>query len=719
MTREHALQDHPREMNATAAEWPERRGAEVIPRNRSGRMHRLIKKAAVALVLLVVYFAAGKLGLRLALVNASASAIWPPTGITLAALLILGYEFWPVILIGAFLVNITTTGVLPTSITVALGNTLEALAGAYLVNRFAEGRQAMARAVNVFKFALLGGLIATAVSATIGVTSLCLDHLAAWSQFGSIWLTWWLGDSTGALTWTPLILLCLARNGETRMPRRWLEAAAFAACLFLSAEVVFSAHSPFSLQHYPVAFLFIPLLVWPAFRFGPRATAATILVLSLAANWSTLAGLGPFVRADANVSLLLLQAFTGVVSVTIVAVAAVVSERAEKELRLREAHSAAELVVQERTAALADANRRLEEELRRRVHVEEHLRASEERYRLLFRRSMAGICLATPEGSLLECNDSFAQFLGYGSAEELRNLRMEAIYFRPEERPALIARLMERGKLNNVELCSRKKDGTQVWLLSNLTIIEGSSETPVLIQASVVDITEITRAQEELRHLSAKLMNSQDEEHRKIARELHDSVGQYLAAISMAVDVARKEPESTARKLDEAAEMTRACIAEVRTISYLLHPPLLEELGLASAIRWYVEGFAARSGIQVQVKMADQLGRLGSDVELALFRVLQESLTNVHRHSGSKTAIINAGVDAKQAWLEVQDEGKGDANGGAASVPFRFGIGLTGMRERVKALGGVLEITRNERGTSVKAVVPLASKARQFVTNVS
>jgi PAS domain S-box-containing protein len=668
---------------------------------------RFPKKIAIAAGLLLVYFAAGKLGLRLALVNASTSTIWPPTGIALAALLILGYEFWPVILIGSFLVNITTTGTLVTSISIAFGNSLEAFAGAYLVNRFAGGRQAMAKAVNVFKFALLGGLMCTAVSATIGVLSLCLGHLAAWNQFQSVWLTWWLGDSTGALTWTPFLLLWCARNGGNRMRHRWLEAAALAACLFLAGEVVLSTHSPLSTGHYLVAFLFIPLLVWPAFRFGPRGTAATILLLSMATIWRTLHGFGPFMRVDENESLLLLQAFTGVVSVTSMAVAAVVSERAEKELRLREAHNTAESLVEQRTLALRDSNAKLEEELRHRFRTEEHLRASEERYRLLFKHSLAGICLTTPEGNLLECNDSFAQNLGYDSAEELGNLRMESIYFLPEERTELVAKLLKRGKLNNVELRCRRKDGTAAWLLSNLTVMK-TSDNEVVIQSSSVDISEIKRAQEELRHLSAKLMNSQDDERRKIARELHDSVGQYLAAMSMALESAKNDPGTLPRKLDEAAEIIRQCLGEIRTISHLLHPPLLDELGLGSAVKYYVEGFAARSEIRVQIEMPEELVRMGDNVEILLFRVLQESLTNVHRHSGSKTATVKIGADSQKAWLEVQDQGKGTGKttDGGSSEPFRAGMGITGMRERVRDLGGTTEITADQSGTRVRVVVP-------------
>lgn len=665
-----------------------------------------IKKTATAAILLLIYFAAGKFGLSLAFVNASASPIWPPTGIALAALLIFGYELWPVILIGAFLVNITTTGTIPSSIAVALGNTLEALLGAYLVRRFAGGRDAMNHPANVFKFAILGGLTSTAVSATIGVTSLCLTHLAAWSAFSSVWLTWWLGDSTGALTWTPLLLLWSTRSGDIRGRQRWLEMTAFAACLLVVGEIVLGGYSPLSIAHYPVGFLFVPLLVWPAFRFGPRGTAATILFLSTATIWRTMQGFGPFVRVDENQSLLLLQAFTGVISVTMVAVAALVSERAEN-------YRAVELLVRQRTAAVTDANAQLEQELRRRSNAEADLRASEERYRLLFKRSVAGICVATPEGALLECNDSFAQMLGYDSAKDLENLRMEAIYLKPEERPELIARLLERGRLNNVELCCRAKNGSPAWLLSNLTVLEGANGS-IIIHASVVDISEIKRAQEELHQLSSRLMRSQDDERRRIARELHDSAGQYLVSVSMALNAvsieAKNLPASLERNLQEASEMTKACMAEIRTISYLLHPPLLEELGLASAARWYVEGFVGRSGIQLELEIPEQLDRLGSDIELVLFRVLQESLTNIHRHSGSKTATIRIGLDSRQVWLEVQDQGRDNSNAQVSTGPFRPGVGINGMRERVKGLGGILEISSNTSGTRLKAMIPLPAK---------
>src|SRR6266446_7242782 len=172
-------------------------------------MSRLFKpdSPSIYLGLALVYFIVGKLGLKLAFLNASASAVWPCTGIALAALLIFGYRMWPAIFVGAFFVNFTTAGTILTSVSLAAGNTLEAVIGCYLVTRFAAGRNAFQRSQNIFKFVLLAGMISTAISASVGSATLVLGHLAEATHYFSIWLTWWLGDSVGALVLTPFILV--------------------------------------------------------------------------------------------------------------------------------------------------------------------------------------------------------------------------------------------------------------------------------------------------------------------------------------------------------------------------------------------------------------------------------------------------------------------------------------------------------------------------------
>ena len=286
-------------------------------------------------ILTAIYVVAGKLGLRLAFVHASATAVWPPTGIAIAAFLIFGLRVWPAILIGAFLVNVTTAGTVLTSIGLGIGNTLEGIVGAYLVNRFAGGRNAFERAPDVFKFALVAAIISTTVSATVGVTTLAASGFARWSDYGAIWLTWWLGDVSGDLVVAPVVLLWSARPRVRWRRAHALEAAGLFLALLVTGQLVFGGLFPSDVKHYPLEFATIPLFLWAAFRFGSRETATAILLMSGLAIWGTLKGYGPFVQRTQNESLLLLQAFMAVVSVSTLALAAVIAERRRVEARLR------------------------------------------------------------------------------------------------------------------------------------------------------------------------------------------------------------------------------------------------------------------------------------------------------------------------------------------------------------------------------------------------
>jgi len=283
-------------------------------------------------VLFGCYVLAGKVGLSLAFVNASASPVWPPTGIALAAFLTLGYRVWPAIFVGAFVVNVSTAGSAATSLAIAAGNTLEGLLGAYLVDRYANGTRAFDHAQDVFKFAALAALLSSIVSATIGVGSLSLGGYAEWADFDSIWLTWWLGDATGALIVAPLLILLVRdwRSGPSR--GRLLEAAALWLVTTLVGLAVFGeglAH--LGLMTLPLTFLCTPPLVWAAVRFKQREAAMLVAVLSGIAIWETLRGFGPFASVPANESLLLLQVFMGTVSVMVISAGALVEERRRVE----------------------------------------------------------------------------------------------------------------------------------------------------------------------------------------------------------------------------------------------------------------------------------------------------------------------------------------------------------------------------------------------------
>src|SRR6266571_2579845 len=303
-------------------------------------MTRRLKTVAAILAFAAVYFCAGKFGLSLGLVNPSASAICPPSGLALAATLLWGYRLWPGILLGAFLVNFATPGNPAAGLCIAVGNTMEALLGAWLVNRFAHGAKAFDRARDIFRFILLAAMVSTAVSASVGVTSLCLWGEARWEQYPTIWFTWWLGDMVGDLIVASLLLIWLRRLWPRLSPAHVGEMAGVLLAVMLVSVFIFLEPTP-SVEANQLKYLAILPLLWAAFRFRQRGAIVCASVISGAALWSTLHGVGPFVTPDPNKSLLLLQAFVGTMTITALVVAAVVSEGEgfAQRLRMRDAVS--------------------------------------------------------------------------------------------------------------------------------------------------------------------------------------------------------------------------------------------------------------------------------------------------------------------------------------------------------------------------------------------
>jgi len=291
-------------------------------------------------LLTLVYFIAGKFGLMLASLHASASPVWPPAGIALAALIVLGYRAWPAIFVGAFLVNVTTAGNVATSLAVASGNTLEAMCGAWLVNRFAGGTTVFNRPQGVFKFAL-AAVVSTIISPAFGVTSLALAGFADWTNYGAIWLTWWLGDTTSDLLIAPLIILWSIASKRRWNRREAVEVGILLLLLFVLSEAVFGGWLTISARNYPIAFICGAIVIWTAFRFTQRETATGIFILSAIAIWGTLHSFGPFAAETENQSLLALQYWTAVVTITAMALSAGMAEhgRAEEALRQSEART--------------------------------------------------------------------------------------------------------------------------------------------------------------------------------------------------------------------------------------------------------------------------------------------------------------------------------------------------------------------------------------------
>ena len=227
----------------------------------------------------------------------------------------------------------------------------------------------------------------------------------------------------------------------------------------------------------------------------------------------------------------------------------------------------------------------------------------------------------------------------------------------------------------------------------------------------------LRRSEESLRALSTSLLRTQDEERRRLGRELHDSVGQYLAAMKMSLNLAKFDLPSNAagadRQIEECGQLVEDAMKEIRTISYLLYPPMLEEMGLRTAIEWFLQGFEDRSKIKVTLEIPPDFGRVSREIELCIFRVLQESLTNVHRHSGSPSAHVRLSVQDGQVRVDIEDKGKGihpDALKEAQGTVGMLGVGLRGMNERVCQLGGRLDFCSTDNGTTLTATLPFAAE---------
>jgi PAS domain S-box-containing protein len=301
------------------------------------------------LLLAAAYFFCGAFGLSFATINKSASPIWPPAGLALAVLILKGRDLWPGVFLGAFLINISTQGTVWTSLGIAMGNTLEAYSGAWLVCRYAGGEKAFERLPNIFGLAFLAGIMSTAVSATFGVTSLCLGKLAQWSHYASVWITWWLGDMVSTLTVAPLVMLWLRRGFERPRFKQIPEAIALLAAVFLVGRIAFLGKNPFGGLNQPLEYMAILPLLWAAFRFGARGAITTAVIMSGIALYGTRHGMGPFALLHPNESMLMLQAFMGTITITSLVLAIIISDRHRAEQRLQLQHAVSRVLAEAST----------------------------------------------------------------------------------------------------------------------------------------------------------------------------------------------------------------------------------------------------------------------------------------------------------------------------------------------------------------------------------
>ncbi|MGH9790209.1 MAG: MASE1 domain-containing protein, partial [Candidatus Acidiferrales bacterium] len=511
-----------------------------------GQVH-VVRRVAELSILTAIYVVVGWLSLKLAYSHPSASPVWPPTGLALAALLILGRRVWPAIWIGAFLVNVTNFGTIATSAGIATGNTLEALLGAGLANRYANGSNPFDSAIHVVRFTILSAVASPVVSATVGLTSLALGGFLAWTAFGSIWLTWWLGNVVGAMVVAPLVLVWWANPRLQWKPGEAVEAALWFIVVALGALAAFAGFSPFEEKNMPLAFLHIALVIGVAIRFGLREAITALSIVSAVAVWGTLRGYGPFVMPSADYSLLMVQTFVGVGSALILVQAAVIAERRRVELRLQ----------------------------------------------AFFDQAVVGIAEWDAQGWFVRVNRRLCEMLGYTEQQILSRTFLELTD--PQDlvtSVALFERLKKQGAPYSIEKRFLRADGTSIWVRKSVSRIIGPGQKVHMIGV-VDDITDTKQAEEALKKATVL------EERNRLAGEIHDSLAQAFVAVTLQLECAEAALErtgGTARDhVTRAKHVARGALEEARRAIQSLRPHLLDSAGLPEALRAAAERLFAGS----------------------------------------------------------------------------------------------------------------------------
>ena len=782
-------------------------------------------------VFLVAYCIAGKLGQATTNIRSSnLGPVWPAYGIALAAFLVCGYRVWPAIALGAFLVAFFSPVTHLAALGQAAGATLAAFSGAFLLQRVAKFDKSLSRLRDALALVVLGALGSALVSASIGTSVLYATEVHAYSGLGSAWLIYWLGDATGVLLITPLVLT-LPNFLRSQRRTRITELAALLLLVTAACFLIFGDPSLVPVRLHVLAFTVLPFVMWAAIRFGVSGAALSILLIATIATVETALGSGPFVTSTPFTNAVLLDTFFAVLSVTGVTLASVIAEReqaqrereqsvreqgalearleaeqvvraSEERLRLAQqaagigtfernvqtgvvtwtpemesmyglppgdfgqTHTAFENLIhpddRARVMELVDSalktgqqttgewrvlwpdgsihwitgrwqvfmnelgeplrvlganidvtgRKRTEEallEVNRDLEAQAALLQSREELLRIFVKSVpAGVAMLDRDMRYIQVSDRWCSDYSLDSSQILGHSHYEIFPDLPEGWKQIHRRCLE-GETLGAEEDRWDREGGTTWLRWEIRPWRTPTGTVGGILIFSEDITHRKQMEEALSGVSRRLIEAQERERGRIARDLHDDICQQLALASIELEqVQRKLPDSVSEERSHLEELRKRIIAistDVQMMSHELHSAKLSYLGIAIALKGFCREFGEHHKVEIEFEGRDLPRQLPADVSLCLFRVLQEALHNAAKHSGVKRFDVQLWGTSEDVHLTISDLGSGFDT--EAAMKGR-GLGITSMQERLKLVEGELTITSHPKsGTSIHARVPL------------
>jgi signal transduction histidine kinase len=644
-------------------------------------------------VVAALYYGAARAGLHLAYLHGSVTALWPPVGVGIAALVILGPGVWPAIVIGDLLVADFSTP-WGTVLGQTVGNTLEVVVAAVLFRRVAERRIALERVWDVFALVACA-VVGTLISAVFGVVSLRLGHVIASSEFGTVFRTWWLSDFSGAVVFAPLILVWAGLRSWRLSRARTAEAAVLLAALIVLVEVP---------SQQDVPYIVFPILIWAALRFGGVGAATSVAIVSALTVWNTAHGSGPFVRASITHSLLATQVFVAVAALTSLVLAAVTAERAASE-------RAQQVLTAEQAALRRIATLVAGEAASKRVFAEVTAEAAR--------------TVGASAASLARFDGDHTVTI-VGGWSESGALAFPIGSRRPIEETGVLAAVHDTGEPRRVNAYDTGAGEVVEQLLSfgygsaaaapvrvagkvwGALVAAGRREVALASgsERRLADFAELVAqalanadAYRKLAASRARIVEAADTERRRLERNLHDGAQQRLVSLALHLRIVktalRKDPDSAEALLTQADGELKQALDELRELARGIHPAVLTDRGLTVALH----GLAGRAPVPVEVTRLPD-GRLPGPVEAAIYYLVAEAITNITKYAHATCATVAVERSDGMATVVVSDDGVGGVEPGRGS-------GLIGLADRVEALGGRLRIhSPPGRGTTLAAEIP-------------